>query len=153
MMCCCRHRFYVGYRIQSKCVSLCCTSNASKKRSQFKCHADLKRLVLLFNETKDLIPLTHNLLFIILLLLFYCCTIVYINILCYIHGTSGHAVALLVDALRYKPPCSISDGVIWIFHWLNPSGRTLALSAPNRNYYQEYFLGGESGTCVRIAFT
>ena len=37
---------------------------------------------------------------------------------------------------------SIPDGVIGIFHWHNPSGRTMVDSAPNRNEYQEYFLGG-----------
>jgi len=39
---------------------------------------------------------------------------------------------------------SIPDGVIAIFHWHNPSGRTMALGvdpASNRNEYQEYFLG------------
>ena len=39
---------------------------------------------------------------------------------------------------------SIPDGVIGIFHWHNPFGRTMALgvdSASNRNEYQEYFLG------------
>jgi len=38
----------------------------------------------------------------------------------------------------------IPDGVIWIFHWRNPSGRTMTLgvdSASNRNEYQEYFPG------------
>ena len=36
---------------------------------------------------------------------------------------------------------SIPDGFIGIFHWHNPSGRTMALgidSAPNRNKYKEY---------------
>ena len=39
---------------------------------------------------------------------------------------------------------SISNGVIGIFHWHNPSGSTIAfgLTQPlNRNEYQEYFLG------------
>ena len=39
---------------------------------------------------------------------------------------------------------SIPDGVIGIFHWHNPSSRTMVLgvdSASNRNEYQEYFLG------------
>ena len=38
---------------------------------------------------------------------------------------------------------SIPDGVIGIFHWHNPSGRTMALglTASNRNEYQEYLLG------------
>ena len=38
---------------------------------------------------------------------------------------------------------SIPDGVIGIFQWHNPSGRTMAPgvdSASNRNEYQEYFL-------------
>ena len=37
------------------------------------------------------------------------------------------AVALLVEALRYKAEGSIPDGVTWIFHWHNPSGRTMVL--------------------------
>jgi hypothetical protein len=39
---------------------------------------------------------------------------------------------------------SIPDGVIGIFHWHNPSGRTMALgveSACNISEYQVYFLG------------
>ena len=49
---------------------------------------------------------------------------------------TGHAVAQLVQALRYnrKVAGSIPDCDIGIFHWYNPSGRT------NRNEYQEYFL-------------
>jgi hypothetical protein len=41
----------------------------------------------------------------------------------------------------------IPDGVIVIFHWHNPSGRTCPEvdSAVNRNEYQEYFLGGGGG--------
>jgi hypothetical protein len=33
---------------------------------------------------------------------------------------------------------SIPDSVIGIFHWHNPSGRTVA---SNKNEYHEYFLG------------
>jgi hypothetical protein len=45
-------------------------------------------------------------------------------------------------ATNRKFAWSIPDGVIGIFHWHNPSGRTMALgSASNRNEYQEYFLG------------
>ena len=43
---------------------------------------------------------------------------------------------------------SIPDGVIGIFHWHNPSGRTVALGSTQpltRNEYQEYFLGGGKG--------
>ena len=39
---------------------------------------------------------------------------------------------------------SITDYVIGILHWHNPSGRTVALgvdSASNTNKYQKYFLG------------
>ena len=39
----------------------------------------------------------------------------------------GHAVAQLVQALRRKVAGSIPDGVIGIFYWHNPSGRTMAL--------------------------
>jgi hypothetical protein len=36
---------------------------------------------------------------------------------------------------------SIPDGVIGIFQWHNPSGRTMALELTNKNEYQVYFLG------------
>jgi hypothetical protein len=36
-------------------------------------------------------------------------------------------VERLIEALRYKPIGSISDGVIGIFHLHNLSGRTMAL--------------------------
>jgi hypothetical protein len=41
----------------------------------------------------------------------------------------GHAVAQLVEALRYKVAGSIPDAVIGFFHWHNPSGRTMALGS------------------------
>ena len=41
----------------------------------------------------------------------------------------GHAVAQLVEATSRKDVGSIPYGVIGIFHWYNPSGRTLALRA------------------------
>jgi len=43
----------------------------------------------------------------------------------------GYAVAQLVEALRYnwKVTGSIPDGVIGIFHWRNPTGRTIALGS------------------------
>jgi hypothetical protein len=42
-------------------------------------------------------------------------------------GGGEHAVAQLVEALRYKPEGRGFDGVIGIFHSHNPSGRTMAL--------------------------
>jgi len=41
----------------------------------------------------------------------------------------GHAVAQLAEALATsrKVAGSIPDGVIEIFHWYNPSGRTMTL--------------------------
>ena len=47
-------------------------------------------------------------------------------------------------ATNRKVAGSIPDGVIGIFHWHNPSDRTMDLevdSASNRNEYQEYFFG------------
>jgi hypothetical protein len=40
-------------------------------------------------------------------------------------------VAHLVEVLRYKPECRglIPDGVTGIFHFLNPSSRTMALAS------------------------
>jgi hypothetical protein len=63
----------------------------------------------------------------------------------------GHAVAQLVEALRYKPEGRGFDSR-WS-HWLNPSGRTMALGLTeplNRNEYQEYFLGRKGGRCVGL---
>ena len=53
-------------------------------------------------------------------------------------------------ATSQKVAVSIPDGVINIFHWHNPSGRTEVDSASNENEYQEYFLGGKDGRCVRL---
>ena len=39
---------------------------------------------------------------------------------------TGPAVAHLASVLRCKPEGSIPDAVIGIFHWHNPSGRTMA---------------------------
>jgi hypothetical protein len=43
----------------------------------------------------------------------------------------GHAVAQLVEALRYKPAGrgSIADGVTGILIWHNPSDRTMVLGS------------------------
>ena len=49
----------------------------------------------------------------------------------------GHAVAQLVEALRYKSECRGFDS--WSFRPHCGSGVD---SASNRNEYQEYFLGG-----------
>jgi hypothetical protein len=46
----------------------------------------------------------------------------------------GHAVAQLVEALRYKPT---GHGFDSRCHWTGPG----VDSASNRNEYQEYFLG------------
>ena len=45
----------------------------------------------------------------------------------FISSLRGHAVAQLVDALRYKPENRGFDSVLGIFHWHNPSDRTMAL--------------------------
>jgi hypothetical protein len=45
-------------------------------------------------------------------------------------------------ATNRKVAGSTPDGVIGIFHWHNPSGRTINIgfdSASNRNEYQEHF--------------
>jgi hypothetical protein len=49
-----------------------------------------------------------------------------VNYLLSIGGGLGHAVAQLVDALRYKR-VRFPMGVTKIFYWLHPSGRTVAL--------------------------
>jgi len=56
---------------------------------------------------------------------------------------SPHALAHLVEALRYKP-----EGREFDSRWChNPSGFTMALGSTqslNRNEYQEYFLGSKA---------
>jgi hypothetical protein len=52
-------------------------------------------------------------------------------------------------ATSRKVADSIPDGVIGMFHWYNPSGRTL-WPWSNRNEYQEYFLGGKGGRCLGL---
>jgi len=64
--------------------------------------------------------------------------------LTYKWGTKGRS-CLRNCATSQKVTGSIPDGVTGIFHWHNPSGRTLALgvdSVSTRNEYKEYFLGG-----------
>jgi hypothetical protein len=79
-----------------------------------------------------------------------------INYLVKLHNyVPGHAVALLVEALRYNSEGRGFDS-LWChcnFHWYNPSGRTVAPgvdSVSNRNEYQEYFFGGKDGRCVGL---
>jgi hypothetical protein len=45
--------------------------------------------------------------------------------------SEGYAVAQFVEALRYKSEGRgfIPDGVIGMFHWHNPSSRTMALGS------------------------
>jgi hypothetical protein len=48
---------------------------------------------------------------------------------------------------------SVPDVVIGILLWHNPSGRTMALVEilpSNVNEYQEWFLWGKGGLCVRL---
>ena len=63
----------------------------------------------------------------------------------------GHAVAHLVEALRYKSEGRGFDSR-W-GHWLNPSGLIISPavdSASNRNEYKEYLLGSKGGQCVGL---
>jgi len=57
----------------------------------------------------------------------------------YILTLRGHAVAQLVEALRYKPEGRGFDSrwCLWIFYFYSPG----VDSASNRNEYQECFLG------------
>ena len=56
------------------------------------------------------------------------------------HGGGGHAVAQLVEVLRYKPEGRGFDSRWW--HWNVFSYYAPGVdSASNRNEYQEYFLG------------
>jgi len=67
----------------------------------------------------------------------------------------GHAVAHMVEALRYKPAHRGFDSR-WC-HWSFSLRQSFRLhygpgvdSAANRNEYQEYFLGGKGGRCVGL---
>jgi hypothetical protein len=58
-----------------------------------------------------------------------------------------------LNVFSWKVAGSIHDGVIGVFHWQNPSARTMALgfdSASNRNEHQEYNLGGKGGRCIGL---
>ena len=57
--------------------------------------------------------------------------------------TEGHSVAQLVGATSRKVAGSFPDGVIDII-------LPIALWSSNRNEYQEYFLWGKVGRCVRL---
>jgi hypothetical protein len=62
--------------------------------------------------------------------------------------TWTRAVAQLAQALCYKPKGRGFDSRLY-----NPSGRHAAVrvdSVCNRNEYQEYFLRGKNGRCVRL---
>ena len=77
------------------------------------------------------------------------------------HGVSnymiltGHPVAQLVEALRYKPAGRGLDSrrYNWNFsltYFFQPHYGPGADSASNRNEYQEYFLGCKCGRCLRL---
>ena len=70
----------------------------------------------------------------------------------HITGSRGGAVGLRHCATSREVAVSIPVGVIGIFHWHNPYGRTMALrlTAFNRNEYQEYFIGDKGGRCVGL---
>src|SRR5215475_112494 len=67
----------------------------------------------------------------------------------------GHAVAQLVEALRYKSEGRGFDSR-W-YHWnfsltksFRPQYGPGVDSASNRNEYQGYFLGGKGGQCIGL---
>ena len=68
----------------------------------------------------------------------------------------GHAVAQLIEALRYNPEGRGFDSRwchLVFFNWHNSFGPHYGPgvdSASNGNEYQEYFLGGKGGRCVRL---
>jgi hypothetical protein len=59
------------------------------------------------------------------------------RLICFYIYFGGQAVVQLVEALRKMPEgrSLIPDGVIGVFHYLNPSGCTMT---SNRSDYQEY---------------
>jgi len=73
----------------------------------------------------------------------------------FLHVLCGHAVAQLVQALRYKPEGRGYDSR-WC-HWdfsltksFRPHYGPGVESACNRNEYQEYFLWGKGGWCLTL---
>jgi hypothetical protein len=69
-------------------------------------------------------------------------------------SNGGHAVAQLIEPLRYKP-----EGRRFNSRWCNWNLSLTSFRshygpgvdrASNRNEYQEYFLGGKGGRCVRL---
>jgi hypothetical protein len=61
----------------------------------------------------------------------------------FVQGARGGAVGWGTALKARRSRVSIPDGVIGIFHWHNPSGRTMTGldTACNGNEYKEYFLG------------
>ena len=66
----------------------------------------------------------------------------------------GYVVAQLLEALRYKP-----EGGGFVSQWCRRFSLTSSFrphygpgvdSACNRIWYQEYFLGGKGGWCIRL---
>ena len=58
-------------------------------------------------------------------------------------------MAQLVDALA-EVAVSITNGIIGIFHWLNPSGRTMALGSIQSLTEMTHLFGGKDGQCVGL---
>jgi len=80
--------------------------------------------------------------------------IIIIIIICKFYGIQVTAVA---QWLRYcstnrKVADSIHDVVIWIFHWHNPSDRTMALGStqPLTEKSIRSISWGKSGRCLRL---
>jgi hypothetical protein len=78
-----------------------------------------------------------------------------------VYVTANSYCAIFIVHTQFTRSCttkvagSIPDGVTGIFHWLNLSGRIMALgwTQPLRsNEYQECFLGSKGGWCVWLTF-
>jgi len=68
-------------------------------------------------------------------------------------GPHGHVMVQLVEAPSQKVMGSIPDGVIWIFHWHNPSGRTRAMGLTQpliEMSTRNISLGGKGSQCVGL---
>jgi hypothetical protein len=66
----------------------------------------------------------------------------------------GHAVAQLVEAVRYEPEGRGFDSQLCLWNFsltsLRPHFGPGVDSASKRNEYQEYFFGGKGGRCVGL---
>jgi len=72
----------------------------------------------------------------------------------HLNSNTGHAVTQLVEAPRFKAGRSrVRFPMVTLEFFIDilfPAALKRVDSASNRNEYEEYFLGGKGGRCVRL---